>query len=95
MSKKEKFPVEPTGARVIVESIAAKEQRTVHGLIIPGIGKEMPRGLVLAVGPDFNFTNIKVGDTVLYAESAGYPFKYQDKSYFILYQIDVLAKDGR
>jgi co-chaperonin GroES (HSP10) len=54
---------QPLGTRILVKGIAAKRE-TASGIILTGGSDEVPRGLVVAVGPKVD--QVKVGDTILF-----------------------------
>ena len=89
--------VRPLGARVLVEPIEEKEQ-TKGGIIIPDSAKEKPtEGKVIAIGvkrdddgKEIAF-DVKVGDTVLMPKYGGTEIKFDDKTYQIVREEDLLG----
>jgi chaperonin GroES len=88
-----KFEIKPLADRVIVE-VAAAEEKTASGIIIPDTAKEKPmQGVVLAVGngkKDEPMT-VKVGDKVLYGKYAGTEISHNGKEYLIMRESDIFA----
>ncbi len=85
--------IKPLSDRVLVEPKEA-ETRTAAGLYIPDTAKEKPiQGIVIAVGPGKKDEpmELKAGDTVLYGKYAGTEVTYDDKTYLIMRQSDILA----
>lgn len=92
MAKKVNFV--PQGDRVLVE-VAAAEEKTAGGIIIPDSAKEKPqKGVIVAVGPgkkkDEPMT-VKVGDKVLYGKYSGTEITIEGKEYQIMRQDDLLG----
>jgi len=84
----------PQGDRVLVE-VAAAEEKTASGIIIPDTAKEKPqKGTVVAVGPgkkkDEPMTS-QVGDNVLYGKYAGTEITIDGKEYLIMRQDDIFG----
>lgn len=88
-----KFNLTPLADRVIVE-VAAAEEKTASGIIIPDTAKEKPqRGKVVAIGQgkkDEPMT-VKVGDTVLYGKYAGTEIAVEGQDYLIMRESDIFA----
>jgi len=88
-----KINLTPLADRVIVE-VAAAEEKTASGIIIPDTAKEKPqKGKVVAVGggkKDEPMT-VKVGDSVLYGKYAGTEISVDGKEYLIMRESDILA----
>ncbi len=88
-----KFNLKPLADRVIVE-VAAAEEKTASGIIIPDTAKEKPqRGKVVAVGTgkkDEPMT-VKVGDSILYGKYAGTEITVEGKEYLIMRESDIFA----
>lgn len=90
-------PLNPLGNRIVVKRVGQKE-KTESGLFIPdeAIDKS-PKGEVVAVGRGkWNRTTgaivaheVKVGDTVIFAEHAGTEIKYKGEWYLILKGEDI------
>ncbi len=91
----------PLGDRVVVRP-AAREETTRSGIVLPDTSKERPqRGEVIAAGTGRVTDDgkrvamdIKVGDTVLFANYAGTEFKLEDQELLILSEKDILAVIG-
>lgn len=91
MTKNSPTPIEPLGARVLVQPIE-QENRTPSGLIIPETAKEKPMmGRVLAVGDD-ELIKVKADDTVLYGKYTGTEFRHNGAEYLLLECSDILAR---
>lgn len=88
-----KVNLTPLADRVIVE-VAAAEEKTASGIIIPDTAKEKPqKGKIVAVGTgkkDEPMT-VKVGDTVLYGKYAGTEISVEGKEYLIMRESDIFA----
>jgi len=88
-----KISLKPLADRVIVE-VAAAEEKTASGIIIPDTAKEKPqKGKVVAVGggkKDEPMT-VKVGDSVLYGKYAGTEIQVDGKDYLIMRESDIYA----
>jgi len=84
--------VKPLDDRVLVE-VAAEQEKTVSGLIIPDTAKEKPRmGKVVAVGTDEDLQElIKVGDNILFAKYGGEDITVDNNEYKIVQRADILA----
>jgi chaperonin GroES len=93
----------PCGNRLVVRRIETGEEKTPGGLIVPDVAKERPQqGKVIAVGPyaaaeydrneDRGDINIAVGDLVLFGKYAGTEIKYDDVTYLIMEDKDIIAK---
>ena len=88
-----KIKLTPLADRVIVE-VAAAEEKTASGIIIPDTAKEKPqKGTVVAVGPgkEGNKMTVKKGDTVLYGKYAGQEINHEGKDYLIMREDDILV----
>jgi len=82
--------IQPLGARVLVEPVAA-ETETKSGIIIPDTAQEKPlQAKVLAIGSDVK--DIEIGSTVLYGNYTGITFDYENKTYLMLENSDIIAK---
>jgi len=90
--------LKPLGSRVVVEPIE-QEEVTAGGIVLPETAKEKPQqGKVLSVGPgdrdeksNRNAKDVKEGDKVLFAKSAGTEFKLDGKKLLLLRESDLLA----
>jgi chaperonin GroES len=93
--------IRPIGDRVVVQ-LAAKEETTKSGIVIPETAKEKPQeGTVIAVGNGRLLDNgeratvdVKVGDRVLFAKYGGTEFKLDGEEYLVLKESDILAIVG-
>lgn len=89
--------IQPLGARVLVEPIEEKEQIK-GGIVIPDAAKEKPtEGKVIAIGKkrdddgkEIPF-DVAVGDTVLMPKYGGTEVKFDDKTYQIVREEDLLG----
>ena len=87
------FGIKQLGSRVVIKKIEAVE-KTASGLILTGQAKEVPNmAEVVAVGPgtEDEKIEVKVGDTVIFAQYAGTDVKYDGMDYIIISQRDILA----
>ncbi len=85
--------IKPLSDRVLVEPKEA-ETKTTAGIYIPDTAKEKPmQGKVIAVGPGKKDEpmELKAGDEVLYGKYSGTEVTYEDKTYLIMRQSDILA----
>jgi chaperonin GroES len=88
----------PLGDRVAV-MVAAKEQKTAGGIIIPDNAKEKPmEGEVVSVGPGNRDDSgkrieldLKVGDKVLFGKWAGTEVKVGNKELLIMKESDIMG----
>ena len=90
--------VKPLGDRVLVQPLEEKEVIK-GGIIIPDSAKEKPQeGTVVALGTGktdekgnkVDFT-VKVGDRVLISKYGGTEIKFEDSSYLIMREDDILG----
>ena len=90
--------IRPLHARVVVRR-QEEETMTAGGIVLPGSAQEKPtQGEVLAVGPgtaldsgDVRPLDVKVGDTVIFAQFAGTTFKHQGEEVLIMNESDIVA----
>ena len=85
--------IRPLADRVLIEPQEAQAQ-TVSGLFIPDVAKEKSQqGKVMAVGPGKKDEpiEVKVGDEVLYGKYSGTEVTFDDKTFIIVKQSDILA----
>ena len=85
--------LKPLADRVIIQ-LAAAEEVTVAGIIIPDSAKEKPlKGTVLAVGTGTKDEEmvLKEGDSVLYGKYAGTEIEFDGEKVLIMRQNEVLA----
>ena len=93
--------IKPLADRVLILPAPA-EEKTIGGIIIPGIiipdtAKEKPlQGEVVAVGNGTKDEEmiLKVGDTVLYGKYSGTEIEHDGVKYLMMRQSDVLAVLG-
>ena len=89
--------LKPLGARLVVKP--EDETTTASGIVIPDTAeKDRPqRGTVLAVGAARTENNqsrpldVAVGDKVLFGKYSGQEIKFDEESYLILKEDDLLA----
>jgi chaperonin GroES len=89
--------ITPLFDKVVIEEIVP-ETVTKSGIVLPSSAQEKPNlAKVVAVGSG-DFVNgkvvpmqVKVGDVVLYSQYAGNTFTYENKTYKILKQNDIMA----
>jgi chaperonin GroES len=92
--------IHPLGSRVLIKP--DEEAETMRGpLYIPDTAKEKPtQGKVLAVGPGRFWKgervkpDVEVGDTVIYGQYSGVPYRVGDDVLVIIKASDILAKIG-
>lgn len=92
--------IHPLEDRVVIRP--ADEAETMHGpLYIPDTAKEKPtQGDVLAVGPgrfekgERVKIDLAVGDTVIYSQYSGTPYRVGDEELIIIKASDILARLG-
>ena len=89
--------IKPLGDRVVLQNEEAAET-TVGGIVLPSSAKEKPiAAVVKAVGPGGNIDgkevtmHVKEGDRVIYSKYAGTEVEYNEESYIIVRQNDILA----
>lgn len=89
--------IRPLGDKVVIKDMPA-EETTQSGIVIPGTAKEKPQTAeVVAVGPGAMVDgklmpmNVKVGDVVLFRKFAGTEMKYDEDTFIVLAESDILA----
>jgi chaperonin GroES len=95
-----KVKIHPLRDRVLIRP--TEEAETMRGpLYIPDTAKEKPtEGTVLAVGPGRIWRgervklDVEVGDTVIYGQYSGVPYRVGDDVLIIIKASDILAKIG-
>jgi chaperonin GroES len=95
-----KIKIHPLEDRVVI--LPAEEAETMRGpLYIPDTAKEKPtQGEVLAVGPgriekgERVKIDVGVGDTVIYGQYSGTPYRVGEDELIIIKASDILAKIG-
>lgn len=87
----------PLGDKVIIKQMDA-EEKTKSGIVLPTQSKEKPQQAeVIAVGPGGEINGnkvemvLKVGDKVLYPKYSGTEVKFEEETYIVIKQSDVLA----
>ena len=91
--------IKPLADRVIVKPSDTAESTTPGGIIIPDTAKEKPQeGEIVAAGPGRTDDdgkiipmNVKAGDKVLYSKYGGTEIKFENETYLIMSESDVLA----
>lgn len=88
----------PLGDKVIIKQLDA-EEKTKGGIILTSQAKEKPQeAVVVAVGPggEVNGYEVKMvlkeGDKVIYSKYAGTEIKFEDETYIVIKQGEILAK---
>lgn len=92
--------ITPLGDRVLIKAVEVQEQ-VKGGIIIPDSAKEKPQEAeVIALGTgkiedgkkvDFN---VKIGDRVITSKYGGTEVKYDDETYTLVREDDILAIIG-
>ncbi len=85
--------LKPISDRVVIK-VAAAEEVTKGGIIIPDTAKEKPqKGEVVAVGTgkDGNMMTVQVGDIVLYGKYAGQKVELDGEEYLIMREDEILV----
>ncbi|KRL12143.1 co-chaperonin GroES [Levilactobacillus zymae DSM 19395] len=90
--------LKPLGDRVILDQPQEQEE-TVGGIVLASNAQEKPQTAnVVAVGDGRVLDNgekvapsVKVGDKVLFDKYSGTEVKYQDKTYLVLHEKDLVA----
>ena len=88
----------PLGDKVVIKQLEA-EEKTKGGIILTSQSQEKPQeAVVVAVGPggEVNGIDVKMvlkeGDKVIYSKYAGTEIKFENESYIVLKQSEILAK---
>lgn len=83
----------PLGKRVLI-SAEEMQEKTQGGIIIPDAAKQkVPRGYVIAVGP--NVETVKVKDLVLYTQYSGNEIELDGVKYIIMSEDEILLVVGK
>ena len=90
--------IKPLGDRVLIKPAEAKEVSK-GGIILPDTAQEKPQeGEIVAIGAgtlsdsgERVALEVKVGDKVLYGKYSGTEITYNDVSYMIMKESDILA----
>jgi chaperonin GroES len=93
--------IKPLGDRVLVKAVEETEQIK-GGIIIPDNAKEKPQEAeIVALGTGGKDSdgkiipfNVKVGDKIIASKYGGSEIKYDDETYTILREDDILAVIG-
>lgn len=93
--------LKPLGDRVLVQTVEETEE-VKGGIIIPDTAKEKPQeAKVIALGTGAKDSdgkkisfNVEVGDTVIVSKYGGTEVKYNDTTYSLLREDDILAIVG-
>lgn len=93
--------IKPLGDRVLVKAVEVDEQ-VKGGIIIPDSAKEKPQEAeVIALGTgakndrgEVQPFNVKVGDRVIVSKYGGSEVKYNDETYTLMREDDILAIVG-
>lgn len=83
----------PNEDRILVE-VAATEEKTASGIIIPDTAKEKPQeGIVVAVGAgtEEKPVTVKIGDKILYGKYSGTEIALGGTDYLIMRNSDVFG----
>lgn len=100
MSKKPK--IKPLGDRVLIKAVDDSGEQTKGGIIIPDSAKEKPQeAQVVALGTGSKDDsgqaipfNVSVGDIVIVSKYGGTEVKFEDETYTLLREDDILAIVG-
>lgn len=88
-------PIQPLGARVLVE-IVEEDAVTASGLVIPDTAREkQQKGVVVAIGDDTDLIRVAVGERVLFPKYTGTELRLDGRDHLILEATDLLAVLGR
>ncbi|WP_172189041.1 co-chaperone GroES [Lentilactobacillus kribbianus] len=90
--------LKPLGDRVIIET-QEEEETVVGGIVLASNAKEKPQtGKVVAVGDGRVLDNgqkvapvVKTGDIVMFDKYAGTEVNYDETSYLVLHEKDIVA----
>lgn len=87
----------PLGDKVIMKQMEA-EEKTKSGIVLASQSKEKPfEAVVVAVGPGGNINGkdvemvVKAGDRVLYSQYGGSQVKFEDETFIVIKQSEILA----
>ena len=89
--------IKPLFDRVLIEP-DVQENKTASGIVLPETSQERPQmGVVVAVGDGENMDNdktelkVNVGDKVLFNRYAGTELKFEEKTYLVMRQLDIIG----
>ncbi|MCI1931124.1 MAG: co-chaperone GroES [Clostridia bacterium] len=87
----------PLGDKVVIKQMEA-EEKTKSGIVLPTQSKEKPQEAeVISVGPGGMVDgkevkmNVKPGDKIIYSKYSGTEIKFDNETYIIIKQGDILA----
>ena len=97
-ASKKKVKFRPMDDRILVEACEADET-TAGGIILPDTAREKPqRGVVLATGPGKLLDSgkrgemsVTIGDEVFYGKYSGTEVTFDNDSYVVIRENDILA----
>lgn len=97
-AKKTKIKFRPMDDRVLVEPVEADDM-TAGGIILPDAAREKPqRAVVVAAGPGKLLDSgargemsVKVGDEVFYGKYSGTEVEFNNDTFVVLRENDILA----
>jgi chaperonin GroES len=88
------FPIQPMFEKVIIKPFPP-EDISKGGIIIPETAKERPsKATIIAVGeglPNIRPMIFKAGQVVFHIKGAGTEVQYNDESYYIIRDVEILA----
>lgn len=90
--------LQPIGDRVIIE-VKAQAEKNIGGIVLAENAKQKPtEGRIVAVGTGRILDNgekiapvVKEGDVVMFDKYAGTKIEYDEKSYLVMHENDLLA----
>ena len=88
-----KINIKPLADRVLIQPMEA-ETKTAGGIYIPDSAQEKPqKGKIVAAGPGTTDEKmeVKVNDEVLYGKYSGTEINWENQSFIIMKQSDILA----
>lgn len=88
-----KVNIKPLSDRVLVEPMEA-ETKTAGGIYIPDSAQEKPqKGKIVSAGPGTKDEKmeVKANDVVLYGKYSGTEITWENQTYLIMRQTDILA----
>ena len=90
--------LQPIGDRVIIE-VKAQAEKNIGGIVLAENAKQKPtEGKIVAVGTGRILDNgekiapvVREGDVVMFDKYAGTKIEYDEKSYLVMHENDLLA----
>ena len=90
--------LQPIGDRVVIE-VKAQAEKNIGGIVLAENAKQKPtEGKIVAVGTGRILDNgekiapvVKEGDVVMFDKYAGTKIEYDEKSYLVMHENDLLA----